>query len=1226
MKAARRSLALLGLAASLGAAPASAVWEGFEHGGTRWSSGEEGGLIKAAISRDVASEGRYSFGGRVEVASLEGDPKAGFWLLPDADFTGVEGMRFDLFNGTRAEWDVTLIIQSGNDWGWNEARLGTLKPGWNRDLGVDFRDGFGGKPIMSLNPIPKVSILLRPKAPTQGALYLDHVRLLGPGAAALAPALVPGAREMLLDSFEGPSSAFQPIYGIGVRVEPDPDRYTHGRQGLRLVAVSKDPEAEASFGYEAEVDLSRVQSVVLDVHNPGPPAKLAFATAIGEQWDYAASPSVDLRSGWNRGVSFNFHARDFKSAASNWRNNGPLPSLKVRRFAFVWHPGDTGRLSLTIDNLRLRAADDAALKALAPSPPLRGWEQPLWDGSGGSPAFAGPEHPRARAAGLSQAYTLPGAGPSLRLDWLASERGQSADFEWSIPVDLRGVRALRVDAYNPGSEAVDLALAVQAGAAQDWMESRPLRLAPGWNHGLELPLEGPVFKHAATQWAYGASLPGRGPEALRRGYWHVLSPGPGPGRLYLARVAALRRSAVPGTDLPVAVEGSLKAGLALEPVTWAPWDSGAGEGTFEKGLSGWKGLVAGPADGGSSVGLGSEGASQGSRALRADLRGNGQDKAGVVYEPGPGAPALPDLGRASRLRFDIYNPGPPMGFGVAFSVGPSGTWVESVPLPLRSGWNRDLTLDLEAPVWRFAAGSSVPGATQIHQALPKELRGPGMLTKLTLLFHKARHGVVWVDNIRIGGPGSSIQHQAEAELALRLFAGPLSVKLAGRTGEGADGSAWVLPAGSHLGLRGLGQELVLSAGEAAPAFDDVLGVYTAGRQMDNGLDGYSRAAFDQVSALRWKGNLAGLQAQGFGALPWGPAPFSFGGSAFGGLRLKAPGPAGSHVGGAWLHQRLGYEPGADLFTGAAEQSSQILVLDGRAALPGGLSLGAAYGRTEWGAAPERRLLRDADGLPHLWQRPIPAERDAVKAVLGWGGGPLELAASYADVGGGFDATLSDSLYNARRDEARLTFRPGALGWGPPADALGWAPGLRRGLALTLQTYSHASADRTYAGRTLELRLENDRDQPLGYMLNGARRQEDRAPAGAAALEPSARVQWGKALLRGRPWDGASWQLGGMWRSYDFIASRAHDAVYGLEWGQRLWRRHRLSGALAQVGRLEGPGLPGGADVALHGQWRAQWLESLSSSLSYGRPPLGEELNVAWPVTDPTVRLSVEANF
>jgi hypothetical protein len=1212
---------------ALGAAAPAAVWEGFELGGTRWTTAEEGGLVQAAISRDVASEGRYSFGGRVEVPSLEGSPKAGFWLLPDADFTGIDSLHFDLFNGTRAEWDVQLIIQSGNDWGWNAVSLPALKPGWNKGLGVDLRNGFQGKALMSTNPIPKISILLTPKAPTQGALYLDNVRVGGPKSAELAPTIITGAREQLVDSFEGPNSRLQPIYGIGVRSEPDFERYTHGRQGLRLVAVSQDPEADGSFGYDIELDLSQVQSVVLDVYNPGPPAMLAFATAIGENWDYAASPSVSLKNGWNRNLTFNFHSRDYKSAASNWRNNGPLPSHQVRRFGFSWNPGDTGSLSLTIDNLRLRAADDAAAKALAPAPALQGWEDPLWDGSGGSPAKAGPEHPRARGAALSPAFSLPGAGPALRLDWAATERGQSADFEWTIPVDLRGVRALRVDAYNPGADAVDLALAIQAGAGQDWMESRPLRLAPGWNHGLELPLEGPVFKHAATQWAYGASLPGRGPGALRRAYWHVVASGPGQGSLYLAKVSALRRSAIPGSSAPLAVEGGLKAGLALESVSWALWDSGSGEGSFEKGLSGWKGQVAGVADGASVVSLGGEGASQGKQALRAVLRGNGQDKAGVIYEPGGGAPALPDLSQASKLRLDVYNPGPPMGFGLAFSVGPGGTWVESLQLPLRSGWNRDLSFDLDAPVWKFAGSASgAEGATQVLTTFDKELRGPGQLTKLTLLFHKARHGQVWVDNIRIGSAGSSTQHQAEAELALRWKAGPLALKVAGRAGQSADGSAWVLPAGSHASLKGFGQELAFSVGEAAPAFDDLLGVYTAGRQFDNGLDGYAQAAYDQVSALRWKGGLGGLQAQAFGAVPWGSAPFTFGGSAFGGLRVKAPGPTGSYVGGTWLQQRLGYAPGADLFNAPVEQSSQILAVDGQVALPLGLNLGAAYGRTEWGAAPERRLLRDDAGLPYLWQRPIDESRDALKLTAGLSAGAFELSGSYADVGAGFDATLSDVLYNAKRDEARILFHPGALGWRPADNAQGWGAGLGRGVAWTLQTYSHASSDKTYVGRTFETRLENDRNQPLGYVLVGALKNEDKAAVSGQPLSPAVRVTWTKALLRGQPWPGAGWQIGGQWRSYDFITQAASDSVYGLELSQRFLRRHLLSATAALIGRLQGSGLAGGSDTAFYAALRSQWLEGLHSSLSYGRSPLGEELNVAWPVSDPTIRLSMEASF
>lgn len=1212
-------------------APAGAhavVWEGFELGSTRWHSSEEGGLIHAAISGDVASEGSHAFGGRVEVPSLAGAPKAGFWLLPDANFTGVDAFHFDIFNGTRAAWSVQLIIQTGNDWGWNAVDLGSLKPGWNRGLGVDLHHGFNGKALLDFRSVPKISILLTPQAPTQGALYLDNVSLDGAAAAALAPTVLPGAHEMLVDSFEGGSSAFKPISGIGVRCEPDPEHATRGAQGLKLVAVSQDPEADGSFGYDAELDLSGVQSAVLDVYNPGPPGMLAFSTAIGDKWDYAAGPGQRLKTGWNRDLVFNFQSHDYKSEASGWKSNAPLPSMHVRRFAFNWSPGDTGSLSLTIDNLRLRAVDDSVVKALAPAPPLRGWSSPLWSTAGAAPAKAGSDQPHARAAAFSPAFSLPDAGPSLRLDWRASERGQSADFEWTLPVDLRGARALQVDAYNPGREPVDLELAVQAGSGMDWMESRVLRLAPGWNHGLELPLEGPVFKHAATQWAYGASLPGRGPDTLRRAYWHIATPGPGDGSIYLAKVSVLRRSAIPGSEVPLAVEGDLRGSLTLEPFTWSLWDSGSGEGSFEKGLSAWNGVVGDSANGASVLSLGSVGASQGKQALRADLRGNGQDKARVVYDPSlNGGPAIPDLSQVRRIRLDVFNPGPPLALSMEFTVGAANLWVEGPQQPLRSGWNRDITFDLEAPVWNSTDSSSVAGATQIRGYFSADQRRLGQIKNINLIFNKARGGVVWVDNIRFGRDGSSTQTLSEAELGLRTKIGPLELKLAGRAGQSGDGNAYALVGPSHVRLRGLGQELAFSVAEAVPGFDDQLGIYTGGRQFDNGLSGYSVGAMDQLSALRWKGGYQGFQAQAFGALPWGPTPFSFGDEALAGLRVKAVGPGGAWVGGTWLHQRLGYDADANILQGPVEQISQILEVDGQLPLPGGLSLGAGFARSDWGSDPERRLLHDADGLPYLWQRPLGMDRDALKVNGTWALSAFELSGSYSNVGAAFDTSLSDALYNAVRDEGKILFKPGALGWKPADDSQGWWPGLGKGLNVSVATYSHASDDKTYAGRTYEGRLENDRNQPLGYVLDGSFKSEHKATTSAVPLTPYSDESDFKLIFRGQPWSGAGWQLGGLTQSIAYAAGgQAASWRVGLDLTQRLWRIHVFSASVASISPYSSAGVTPVPYNAVYAAWRAHWFEGLNSELSYGRPPLGDELSDAWPVTDPVTRLSLEASF
>lgn len=1208
----------------------AAVWEGFEMGSTLWNTSEEGGRISGAINRDVASEGAYAFGGRVEIPSLDGGPKAGFFFVNEVNFSQIDSFKFDLYNGTQSEWTVKLVLQTGNNWAWNEAGPWTLKPGWNRDLGVNLKEAvFAGQKLVSPEQVAKIQILLVPSQATQGALYLDNVRVSGPGAAALVPERIAGATEQLVDSFEGPTSEWKPNYGIGVRSEPDKEHASQGRQGLKIVAVSKDADQSGQFGIEREVDLSHVQSVVVDVYNPGPMALLSLALASGPNWDFAASPSVKLKTGWNPNVTFGLRSKTFKSAASKWKNNGAIPSNVVRRFGFEWTPGDTGRLRLSIDNLRFKEAGDLAVKTLAPAPPVTGVAQPLFAPGAGVPVKPRDDYSAARSAGFSRAWTLPGEGPALRLSWDASAKDQSGDFEWIDAPDLRGVRAITVDAYNPGSLSVDMALALQVGPASEWMESRPLRLAPGWNHGLVLSMDGPAFKSAASQWAYGASLPGRGPSTIRSAYWHVVAPAPGEGSLHLAKVSVLRSSLLPGDSVLLGIEGSTKAELRMEPVSWEIWDSGAGEGSFEKGITGWKGENSG--SGGASV-VRIEGGrpSAGANSLRVDFRGSGLDKAVAVYD-GSAGPAIPDLSKVERIRFDIFNPGAPLAVGLAMVVGTGNTWIESMPVALRSGWNRDVTFDLTAPMWNGGGSASAPGATKTYAVFDSAWRGPGQVNKITITIQGARSGTVWLDSVRFGKAGSTSVTQHELDLGVRLSAGPMELKVSGLAVQRMAGGDYdLMPGASHVGLRGAGQELVASWSEALPPFDDELQVFTGRRGMNDGLGSYAKVAQDNWSALRWRGGLRGLQLQSFGALPYGPAPFSFGGQAIGGLRVKAAAENGSYVGGTLLHQRLGYDAGAAVMTDKVEQASQIMELDGEARLPFGFRVGGGVASSDWAASPlERMVLRDERGMPLVYSRPVTETPKALGVHGGWSGTYLDVTGKYTDVGDGFDNTLSDSLYLAKKIAAKLTLKLDAMPlFKVPDGAEGWRPNLRKGLSTSVEYLTHDNADLTYQSSTIQWAVANANDTTVGYALQVSSKKETYPVTSLRPVAGSTQSLGEKLRLHFKPWSGAVLETVGRWTNQDSGTSTFGDSVYGLGLTQA-FLTHFTAGAQVAMyqSTAAATGISTNYSSSNYGA-RLGWqpTEQAKLDLWYGKMPLNGDMDLVWPTVDATLGLSLEASF
>jgi hypothetical protein len=1202
-------LALLAAAHSAGAA--GAVWEGFELGTTQWTTAEEGGLLQGAISKDVASEGTHAFGGRVEVQQGAAEAKAGFFLLQDLDFSGVENLSFDLFNGTKAEWTAQLVIQSGPSWDWQESQVWTVRPGWNKGLGINVKTTLLG-PAMTLLKTPgnvvKVSVVLKPKEATQGALYLDNLRVTGPGAANLAPKRLQGLREGLLDGFEGKAVEWKASSGAAARVEKDLEHASQGRQGLKLLALPSNPDQNAIFAIEKEADLTNVQALVLDVYNPGPPALLAFSAAYGANWDYTESPAVRLKKGWNYNVVFDFQSKVFKSAASNWKNNSPLPSFTVRRFGLTYSPGDVGRASITLDNLRFRATDTVGRDALKPPADVAGLETPWWDLASGVPVKARNDYSAAREAGLSWTYMINGEGPSLKLGFDAATTGLSADYEWLGAADLRGVRALSFDAYNPGKDPVDVGLAVQVGADSAWLESRPARLAPGWNHDLLLPLDGAVFKSASTQWAYTASLPGRGPETIRTAYLHLAPQGTGPGEVYLARPRMLRRTLVG----PLAVEGMIKTAVSMEAQTYKLWDSGASEGGFEKGVSGWQGINGGGFDA-SVVSTEAGQFSEGAKALRVDARGSGRDKAGVVYDPAGGA-AIPDLSQVTRVRMDIYNAGPPAAVGIAFTLGAANTWIESMTVPLAGGWNRDVTFDLAAPAWKYGTtgGPVVSGATKSFSEFPADQRGAGQVKKMHVLFQKARYATYWLDNIRFGSNGSHTQEGAEAQLGARLFLGPLSVRAAVRAGNSIDGNSYALPGPFEAALQGRGQRLTLSYGQALPPLDDLLGVYTGRQGVGNGYGDDAKMAATEQGAVNYQGSLAGVQLQSFGAVPWGPAPFSFGGQSILGLRSKAAAPNGSYVGGTWLHQRLGYDAVNDLMNAPVEQSSQILEVDGEAHLPWGLSLGGAMAQTQWGVTEERFLLRDSRGLPQLYHQTIDAARDALAVKFAWSIGKVQLSATYKDVGAGFDISQTDLLYDAKKLESKLVLDLGS--WG-------------QGLQFSQEYLTHDSDDKSYKSTTLQSRLENSKEAALGFLFVFANKAEDNSTF--AATTTTTRTDSNAFLLigRSRPWTDATLSLGTKQELFNVAGTGARSSSYGLEGSQRLGAAWTLSLAAGLFDLAsDAAGYTPHSYTNLHARLQAALAAGLEAELYFGRAPFGPEMAWNWLVTEPTYGLRAQWAF
>ncbi len=1227
-----RSIALI-IAALTGSALHSAVlWEGFELGSTQWATDESKAKFEGRIARDVASQGAFAYGGRVEAP---GGEEAGFFLQPQADFSKISSLSFDIYVGTKETWSGKVIIQTGNAWAWHESPGFSLKPGWNRNLSVNF--GPGGVALKDADLLQKLQIMLTPSGPSQGALYLDHVRLEGSGAAALAPIVLPALREFLANDFETRDSGWKAVYGGAVKVEPDLDNYSMGQKGLRLQTMSKNAEENAIFGTEKDFDLSGVQAFIFDVYNPGGHATLALAASYGPDWKHSELPAAKIKPGWNYNLTFDIRGKNFKSEASGWKNNMAFPDLKaVRRVSLAYTSGEIGAGGIVIDRMRIKAQKLSDVEPFKPLADAQGLRTNWADG----PGLLSPKSDwsDARAVSSSRVWLSSGSSASARLGLNAAGSGSSATYVVTQPIDLRGVRAMELDAYNPTDHPMDLSMAFQVGEGQIWYETRQAKLAPGWNEGVSLALDGPVFKSATSQWAYGAVLPGRDEASIKSSYLQIQSGAPGPGELYVNKLQMVRRPDLAAVGIPLIFQGDYQAYAVMDDASYTLWDSGTGEGSFETNMAAWGGKNGG-GFGLSLATLSKENFSQGQGSIRVDFRGPSNDS----LSPSPGAMAdgkaalvfdtatvsgsqIPDLSQATRIRADIFNPGRPMGFSIAFTSGVANEWWESASLALTHGWNRDVTIELDSVNWKPAASanSSVPvGASQQFTRFPALLRGAGMLNAMYFNFHKVQAGSVYVDNIRFGKLGGSSDMGAKLKLGGRLFMGRhLEAEFSGALGKSQDGSVYALPAAARMSARLAGHELGLGFGAALKPFDDELKIFNNGASINMRYGQEEKAVSQGQAYLEYRGVwLGGLQTQAFGALPWYQGLYSPGDESMAGLRAKAPLAGFGSLGATWVSHRVGYTPGASYISDPAEQSVQIGELDADLSLPGGLGLGGAYAQSVYARDKTLWILRDSQGLPQTMNVVMADDRSAYKARAAWSYGPLSINAAYSRVGLGFYTQLSSDVFNARKIESKAALKLDSFNAiASVANGSGFMAPLAKGLALSFEYNTHEKSDDTYIGRTPSLRLENANDAAYGFVLKAANQFEEKNDALAVTRTDNLTLT---GLLRGVFMGSSRWALGLQQYQTTSNALAKIQQTLGAELRLVLPYHLALSGAYGYFGFVSGSPSEGN----VHARLEYNPVAGFSAALAYGqRPFYDDELGRNWVTQDSRMSLNIKGSF
>lgn len=169
------------------------------------------------------------------------------------------------------------------------------------------------------------------------------------------------AAEILWENFEG-DNYWEPVdwentaqAGLSIST----DKASEGKQSLKVVIREEATDWKNKVGFfrEDTIDLSKANNIIMDVFNEkAADLELAIGLMTGESWAYYESDKKPLKPGWNKDVSFDLAAADFKNKASDWKYEVSLADRDNvgKIFMLIYRPSRMTPDVVYIDNIRIR--------------------------------------------------------------------------------------------------------------------------------------------------------------------------------------------------------------------------------------------------------------------------------------------------------------------------------------------------------------------------------------------------------------------------------------------------------------------------------------------------------------------------------------------------------------------------------------------------------------------------------------------------------------------------------------------------------------------------------------------------------------------------------------------------------------------------------------------------------------------------------------------------------
>ncbi|MDP2942837.1 MAG: hypothetical protein Q8O36_04960 [Candidatus Omnitrophota bacterium] len=168
------------------------------------------------------------------------------------------------------------------------------------------------------------------------------------------------AAQIVWENFEG-DNYWEPVdwENTGqVNISISDANASEGKQSLEVIIREEatDWKNKVAFYREEELDLSNA-NIVMDVYSEKAAAiELAIGFRTGEKWAYYESNKKPVDQGWNKNITFDLGANDFKSKTTDWKYMVPLADRDSVKeiYVLVYRPAKMIQDIIYIDNIRLK--------------------------------------------------------------------------------------------------------------------------------------------------------------------------------------------------------------------------------------------------------------------------------------------------------------------------------------------------------------------------------------------------------------------------------------------------------------------------------------------------------------------------------------------------------------------------------------------------------------------------------------------------------------------------------------------------------------------------------------------------------------------------------------------------------------------------------------------------------------------------------------------------------